>query len=296
MWFAVPCALAVATVALPAAARAQSHEPALFADGVAGHVALLGANAAVSGLTAGVLRWWRGGSFRAGFVGGAAGGAVVYGGKVVAVQDVPGAGMAGRQLAAVGASAVRNAALGDPVLSLLTLPLGPLRLQIEPESRGDVRVSVDLAGVAALAGALLVYDARIDWTRSLAAGAPVLLVRDSDLAWHGRFLWGTILISDPGSAPGAHHYPRVLAHETVHLIQYDHFLLLWSEPVEAVLLSGRTPGRASERRIYLGLHVPLGSPVTFLPDHWNPIEIEAHFLARTWNYTPDSPGSRELLR
>ena len=85
-----------------------------------GELAFLSGNAALGGLTAALIRELRGGSFWEAFLDGALGGAVVYG-----------AGLAGREVAAVGTSIVRNASDGRGTLEQLVLPIGVARLYLQ---------------------------------------------------------------------------------------------------------------------------------------------------------------------
>jgi hypothetical protein len=104
--------------------------------------------------------------------------------------------------------------------------------------------------------------------------------------WHGQHLAGTLLIRNPRDLPSARDYPEVLAHEAVHLLQYDHAQLLWGGPFERVLLEGWFPGRNLARHLHLGTPQLATSGLSLLPEHRNPFEVEAHFLAGTWEYRP----------
>lgn len=63
-----------------------------------GELAFLSGNAALGGLTAALIQELQGGSFWRAFLEGALGGAVVYGGKRIAVERFYAAGLVGRQL------------------------------------------------------------------------------------------------------------------------------------------------------------------------------------------------------
>src|SRR5688500_10942351 len=93
-----------------------------------GQFTVAGANALLSGVTAGVIQELRGGSFSDGFARGALGGVVIYAGKRVAMDRFAGAGLLGREVAAVGTSMVRNAADGVGLLDRVVLPVGPVRV------------------------------------------------------------------------------------------------------------------------------------------------------------------------
>lgn len=278
-------------IAVGAPARGQQVAPRLrglepvpqAAPHPSGHAVLLGANMLVSGLTSGTLNWHRGGSFRAGFARGALGGAASYGGKVLAVKRGTAAPFFGRQLAAVGASAVRNAGQGQQLLSDVSLPLGPLHLHLVSGGPQRAWVSFDVLGLASLAGALLSYDATIDWEASIAAAAPVLVVADpaDRLPWNGRHVGGLLLLRDDRVSHRPVLSDETLAHERVHLLEYDQLAQLWSDPLERNLLGHWQFTRRFQQYVDLSLNAGFNVAVRSLPRRLNPVEIEADFLART---------------
>ena len=95
-----------------------------------GELAFLSGNAALGGLTAALIQELQGGSFWRAFLEGALGGAVVYGGKRIAVERFYAAGLVGRQVAAVGTSMVHNVSDGRGALERLVLPIGLARLYL----------------------------------------------------------------------------------------------------------------------------------------------------------------------
>lgn len=288
------CRCLAAVIALAAAAgvgciQAQQlppvlhrvEEPVAGVSNSPGHAVLLGANMLLSGVTAGVLRWSRGGSFVDGFGKGAAGGVAIYAGKVLAVQRGTALPLLGRETAAVGASAVRNAGAGLGLLEHVTLPVGPVRLHL---ARGDAPrtwVSVDVLAVGGLTAALLSYDARIDWSASLAAAAPVFIVSDPDheLPWNGRQLGSLVLLRNGRWTEQPLTHGRTFAHERVHLLQYDQMALLWADPVESALLSNWRWTRAIRPYVNLGLNGAINAAARSIPRGLNPLEIEASYLA-----------------
>ena len=198
------------------------------------HAAVIGANVLVGAVTAGVWQQLRGGSFTAGFARGALGGFVVYGGKQVAAIRMDGAGLVGRELAAVGSSMVRNAADGTPMLGRLTLPAGPLPLRVERRASGW-RLRLDgqalwWAGVAISTG-----DLALDLRRSWADGAMVWV---ADSAWFDAGTRSTPALAAPWAifanrgALDATGGPAVRAHERLHVIQADQFALIISDPID----------------------------------------------------------------
>jgi hypothetical protein len=270
-------------------------------------------NAALGGLTAAVASGVRAHSWRAAgaaFASGALGGAGIYLGKRTAAQRFDGAGLAGRQLAAVGASVVRDAGAGRPPLSRLVLPLGPVRVYVgdaapasaPASSRGPrrVRVRLDAATVVGAIEAARQPGARFDLRGSLSAGALAFVSRSpapaaatdlrqgSDRALRlGWALGGALWVLDQPPAGGAltgvdlAAAARTRAHEQVHLVQYDAGYTMWALDGERRLFAsaGRT-GRQVGRWLDLGLHiVALGAANGFIPYERRPWEREAHALA-----------------
>jgi hypothetical protein len=246
-----------------------------------GHLTLLGANMVLSGATSGLLRWRGGGSFVEGFAKGAAGGAVIYGGKALVVGRSTAAPFLGRQLAAVGSSAVRNAGAGQGLLAHLTLPFGPFRLHVTSRDSIGAWLSVDVLSVATLAGVLLTYDATVDWAASLRTAAPVVLVSDPEhsLPWNGRQLAGNLLLRQSDRTPQPLTAGSTFAHERAHLLQYDQLALLWSDPAERAILGHWRLTRQLQPHIDLGLNSVVNAGLRLMPLHVNPIEIEASSLA-----------------
>lgn len=253
-----------------------------------GEALTLGVNAVLGGLTSGVMRHARGGSFRRGFAAGAAGGALAYGGKRLSAEAFFGAGLLGRQVAAVGSSVTSNVAGGDPALARVVLPLGPVRVYLLDGAR-HARARLDLASTVMTAAAALHPDNRFDAEASLSAGAPVFqrAATARDAGWNGLQAAGVILVRYPPGdlAPGdaeARRISRTEAHERIHVLQYDQTFLLWAAPVERWALSQRGWTRALNRYVDLGLHVPVWAGLnTVIPYEDRPWEREAFFLSRT---------------
>ena len=191
----------------------------------------LAVNTALGALTAGL---------RAGFAGrpiwpavceGALGGVVVYAGKRVIGTEVPALGVGGRELAALGSSVVGNAGGGRAPLAGAVFPLGPVRLYLgRPAaagwSSGGVRLKLDLAGSLALAYMATRPGARFDLAASARAGAAVFDgVSDLGTDHLAQNIVGVIAVapSDVGDRVG-------MAHELIHLTQWDFTFVAWSEP------------------------------------------------------------------
>lgn len=250
----------------------------------------LAANAALGGVTAGLLRRARGGSFREGFLSGAAGGAATYAGKRLVAERWGGAGMLGRQVGAVGSSVSRNAALGKAALDEVMLPLGPLRVYVRAREERPVHLKLDLASTAVAAYVALREDTELDGRESLSSG--VLVFRrygdPEEIGWNGAQVAGVVQVR-AGASPEAplalEEMERIrgtLAHERVHVVQYDQSFLLWSAPAEAWALRGAGWSRAVHRYVDLGLNAPLWAGLnSVFPYDSRPWEEEAYFLSRT---------------
>jgi len=241
-------------------------------------------NAALGGLSAGGLRVLRGGSLREGLeagMAGAAGGALVYAGKRVAVQRWDGAGLVGREVAAVGSSMAWNAAAGRGVTDRLVLPIGPVRLYLALDDGVRVTPKLDLSSTVAIAVASL--NGRIDWERSASAGASVFrrTRRYAQADVVGQQAAGVITYRDLlGRGEPGESRLETLAHEQVHVIQRDQAFLFWAEPAEAALLGSTRAGRVLRRHLDVGLDVAAKILVKQVVAYEaRPWEREAHLLS-----------------
>jgi hypothetical protein len=151
---------------------AQSRSEEWTAPQWVGDVTFVGANALMSGVSAGILQRLRGGSFRDGLARGAFGGSVQYAGKRLAAQHFDGAGLLGRQVSATGVSMVRNAADARPTFDRLLFPLGPLHLYVHLSDGVTVRPKVNLRALITLISAAAHTELRWDAGATLSAGAP----------------------------------------------------------------------------------------------------------------------------
>lgn len=287
-----PRAAAVLALLLLAAtatrARSQENGEAAAPPGWAGDLAFSAGNAALGGLTAGLTRVVRGGGFWPAFRDGALGGLVAYGGRRLAAEELDGAGLLGREVGAVGASMIRNAADGTGAFQRIVLPLGPLRLHLE--ARGprqlpaSARIRADLPTLLATAYLALRGDTELDAGASLSSGAPVFTstVRWADGYWAGTQAAGAIwLRGNPADPSPDAARDAVLAHERVHVLQYDVGLLLLSEPAERWLASRSRLAAWLHGRADLGLHLaPWGLANLLVPYDRRPWEQEAWFLSR----------------
>lgn len=221
------CALAI-LVFVPRGASAQDHthdQPTWAVD-----VGVAGANIVVGGLTAAATAAIRGEDISEAFLKGAAGGAVVFAGKRVAVERFGGAGLLGRQIASVGAGIVVDGGHGREWLSEVWLPIGPVWLQVRPEAGRHARVNLREAGVLIWAATRSELD--FDVGRSVSNGAPVFVARrhriesDSDPV-SGVASGGVILLGVTDKD-----WKVVQRHENIHVIQRDYMLTTLERPVE----------------------------------------------------------------
>lgn len=283
----LPSLFVVCVLALPFASAAQDVTPAPSSEGGGAQrdVALLGVNALLGGVTAGIAGALDGRGFADGFAGGAAGGAVLYAGKRAAAARFDGAGLMGRQVAGIGASMVANAGAGVPLLSETHLHLGPVRLRVTGGwNEWRVRPRLDLPSAAAAVHALAVPGLEFDAGRSLSSGVLVFVSPDRSIvprfggpatSAYGLALPGTILLGRTEHLP-PERVGHVFAHERIHVLQYDQLQLTIGRGVEERLLGGAAWGRALTRRTDLGLILPpLVGLAAFVPYGDHPWEWES---------------------
>ncbi len=253
-----------------------------------GEFATFSANSVIGGLTAGLVRRFRGGSFGDGFVRGIAGGALSYAGKRLASERFWGAGFAGREISAAGASAARNAAAATSSPASLTLPVGPLWLDIETRGSPHFRARVDAAALGWLIYAVAEPELHFDAGGSVSAGTPVFRTRGKLLAFGhdqvhagGVTNAGVVLLADI-PAYGDVYARRAFAHERIHVLQEDQLAVLWTDPL-ARRVTQTVPGiRQATRFLAVNLTTELFRTLgTVIPQHSErPWEMEAIFLAR----------------
>jgi hypothetical protein len=245
-------------------------------------VTFLGANTLLGALSGGALQKIRGGSFRDGFVRGALGGAVAYGGRRVVVKDFRGAGLLGRQVSAVGISIARNAGEGEPSLSRLSFPVGPLTFDWQRGGSGSLGLRIDARSAGWMVAAAFEDRLEMDWGASLSAGTAVFQAPRHRLGTledphHGQAIGSLILLSrDPSR--------HTLGHERVHVLQQDFGRELWGYPLER-WIAGFLPGGEKVTTwvdpgiFYGGLTWSL-SELFDVERHNQPWEVEADFLER----------------
>ncbi len=258
-WARIVCVAVLLTVhAAEAAAQTRVDDPR-DTPGWVGEFTVLGFNAVLGGLTAGIRRHVSGGSFEEGFTRGFMGGSVVYAGKRIAAEGFPGAGLAGRGVAGAGGSMVRNASEGRPALGRIVLPFGPARLHLDRTDGLDARVKLDLNAIVMAGYAAARSDLELDFSSSLSAGAPVFRAEgfmfgtDADsIHASGRVSEGVIFLSElPWRTD--EEAARVFAHERIHVLQRDQVFATLADPLTAALVD-RVPALSPIYR-YLDVHV-----------------------------------------
>jgi hypothetical protein len=253
-----------------------------------GELAVLGANAIVGGVTAGLAQRRVGGSFRDGFTRGFLGGTVVYGGKRVASERFPGAGLLGREVAAVGNSMVHNAAENRGTFDRLVLPVWIGRLYVDRDGAGGVRVTprLDLMATFWTVHGVFEEELRFDAGRTLSAGTPVFMTDNRHIVVGGDDAGGVtaagVLYLSDVPAFGEFRGPRLFAHERIHALQMDQIFLTWTRPLERALLATLPGGDRLSRYVDINLSTEFLFGLTLLfPEHGDrPWEIEAIYLAR----------------
>jgi hypothetical protein len=185
---------------------------------------VLGANAILGGASAALAALVRGDAVLEAFANGAGGGALLYAGKRIAVGSWPGAGFVGRQVTSVGGSIIGNEVSGRGPLDRIAFAAGPLRAYVGPEVSG-VHWRLDVPAVVGSAW-FWIRGAEPDLGKSLSSGA---------LVFRGEgegSLPGTIVYT---TSRNPDRVAYVLAHERVHVLQYDHSFLAWGDPFEGWL-------------------------------------------------------------
>ena len=195
---------------IPAVAQSCDYSECVATASFSQHVTMLAINSLLGGVSAGVVRLAKGdpisNAFVDGFFRGAFGGGLTYAGKGVASRTFSGAGLLGRQIAALGVSTTANAADGIEFFDRVVFPLGPLpddaTLQDIYAARADAKARARAMGTS-VAGA------------TTAGGATFVSYLAPD--------------------------ERVLAHERVHTIQFDFLVGAVGDQIDTWAME-RVPG------------------------------------------------------
>lgn len=222
------------------------------------HFASASANMLLSGFTAGVIQEIKGGSFRDGFTRGALGGLIIYGGKRIAVDLAPGAGLIGREVAAVGASVVRNAADGIGSFDRLVLPVGIVRVYWTRAPARQWNVKIDALAAGWTIYGIMERELDFDVGKSLSSGMAIFETRNRILEFGegdhagGVTNAGVIYLSH---IPlwGRERLDRSFAHERVHALQMDQMFVTLSDPFDDALLTRLPLGKHANQWVDINL-------------------------------------------
>lgn len=251
-----------------------------------GQFTTLSANAAIGGLTAGIVQKLRGGSFKDGFTRGAFGGSVIYGGKWLVGQRFYGAGMLGRTMGGVGASMVRNASDGVGTLDRLMLPAGFTRIYWDRRN-SDVRVKLDVVAAGYVVYGFAEHELHFDASESLSSGTFVFktdnrIITVGHEANHaGGVTAASIIFQSHVPGWGEDFLQRTRAHERVHMVQDDQLFITLNDRLDDYAFrktSLQNVSRYIDVNIVTEVLKLLGQ---IIPEHDNrPWEIEAIYLSR----------------
>lgn len=246
----------------------------------------MSANAAIGGLTAGIFQRVRGGSFQDGFARGALGGVIIYTGKRVVAERFTGAGLIGRELAAVGSSVVRNASDGIGNFDRLIIPAGITRIYWDRVHR-RANVKLDIVAAGFVIYGVMEEDLEFDVRESLFGGTAVFRTNNKVISFGpqrehagGLSEAGTLYRSDvPGW--GKDFLRRALAHERVHVLQDDQLFITLNDHLDDYLLSKAGLRTVSRYADINGVTQGLKLLARLIPNHGDrPWETEANYLVR----------------
>lgn len=252
-----------------------------------GEMASFGVNALLGGLSAGILQELKDGSFRDGFLDGLLGGAVIYGGKRISAERFGGAGLVGRQVAAVGASIVRNSGEGRSRLEQVRLPVGPVWLHLQ-SSAPRVRATIDVYTAGWMLRAIAEPALSFHTGMSVSAGA-LVFVTDNQVILSGTDTTHALGIAEAGvlliadiPAFGRQFARRTFEHERVHVLQMDQIFLTITDPIEDAAVDQLPYVRRLNRYVELNMSSLLLRLLNGqIPKHLDrPWETEAIFFSR----------------
>jgi hypothetical protein len=244
-------------------------------------IAVVAGNAAIGSLTVVAGSLLRGKKPSARKVAqGALGGATVFAGKAIVTEDRWYAAIVGRQLASIGSSAIQNVASGRGFADRLLLPWGPLRFHVDRTERLRMRAKLDVAGVAMSVAGIMNDDLELDVDKSLQYGLIVLRNdgRKGNVTAVGSHMGGVIkyrTLTAWSADASDESIDAIIAHELVHVNA-------WGNPVESYALGKFRLGRAINRYVDLGIHVPIAAGLNGVVEYRSrPWEREAVSLVAT---------------
>ena len=206
-------------------------------------------------------------------------------GRQVAASPFTGAGLAGREISAVGISLMTSP--GSEHVNL-SFPVGPVQFQLVDGRAFDWRVNATdvVAAIINVTGKTTRLDAGI----SLASGAFVFrsrrdIIRTPNGEASGSELFESIILAKDAFRRSSS-FPNVLFHENVHVLQEDYLASAVADPVERAVLNRTQIGRRITRHINLGLlSLSLnGIANSVIPYGSRPWEREAYALTPLHTY------------
>lgn len=252
-----------------------------------GQFTTFSANAVLGGVTAGVIQRIRGGSFKDGFTRGAFGGAIIYSGKKLAASRFFGAGVMGREVAAVGSSVVRNASEGRGTFDRLVFPVAFVKLYWD-RTAGSLQPKLDVVSAGYTIYGIVEDELKFDAHESASAGMmvfrtdnKVIATKTDDQHAAGLQAEGVILRADvPGF--GEKFLKLALAHERVHVLQDDQIFLTLNDPVDDWVWRRTTATRKVGRFVDINISTEMLRQLSrLIPNHADrPWELEATYLTR----------------
>ena len=279
--------LAGSGLSVPAPARAQVS--------TSDELVVLGVNAALGSATAGISAAIHGKPIIRAMVTGAAGGLLIYGGKhLTGMYAVPTLGLPGRAIAAIGSSMIRNGGAGRGPFDVVVIPLGPLTFYHTADAdSAHSPVKLNLLRTIVLATLVIHERTEFDLEETMYLGAPVFRTPDRLLLVNGRqaviglAFGGSMVVSDRAvleATMGHDHYPFLVAHERVHVLQDAFAEIAITGPVEQWLIGLLPYGDRISRYVEFGaVHAAAAVPLlsTIIPYDQRPWEREAdHFATR----------------
>jgi hypothetical protein len=143
------------------------------------------------------------------------------GGKFISAGRMPGSGLAGLTVGAVGSSMVANAGRGARPLGEIVVPLGPVRLRLAQGASRKVGLRVDAYEALLIGRYFMVDGLAFDWRRSVESGTPVFGTRGKLILRHRELVSGVangtaVVMSDMGGDTD-----RIIRHELIHVQQHS---------------------------------------------------------------------------
>lgn len=284
---ALSCLLFLILVGRAAHAQQDTLAYAAATPAWVGQFTTLSANAMLGGLTAGLIQELRGGSFQDGFVRGALGGTAIYAGKRLAAERFTGAGLLGREVAAVGASIVRNASDGIGTFDRLILPVGVTRVYWQPRQR-KASLKLDVVAAGYVVYGVFEEDLDFDLANSLSAGAAVFRTNEKLITYgtgeqHAAGVSRAGIILRANVTPyGEEFLERAFAHERVHVLQDDQLFITLNDHADDWVLARLGPAARISRFADINVSSEVLRILSgFIDNHADrPWEMEAIFLTR----------------